>query len=168
MTKSEKAAAEAAVEGLDAASTVRRLVEIVAEHNLAELDVEVDGVRVTIKGAAAAVAAPMAVLHPAPMPIPHHAARPVHAIETPVDKRSGLIALEAPMVGVFYRASAPDDPPYVSEGDTVRVNQIIGTIEAMKTFNDVPAERAGRVVEIVAQNGKIVEIGDPILYLEAL
>lgn len=163
MAKSEKPE-ETTEQTVDAAGTVRRLVEIVVEHNLAQLDVEMDGVRINIKGASAP-AAPIAPVYTAP--IAHMAAaKPV--AESGPDKRIGLIALELPMMGTFYRAPTPTDPPFINVGDTVRIGQTICQIEAMKTFSDVPSESAGKVVEIVVENGKIVNFGDTLMYLEPL
>jgi acetyl-CoA carboxylase biotin carboxyl carrier protein len=141
---------------------VRRLVEIVVEHNLAELDVEHEGVKVNIKGIAAAPAAmPVAAIAQA-TPTPQH--------QPPPDQKptAHLESLEAPMVGVFYRAPHPGDPPYANVGDVVQIGQIIGVIEAMKVFSDVPAERAGRITAIIAQDGKLVHQGDPLMHLVPL
>lgn len=152
--------------GVDVES-VRRLVEIVVEHNLAELDYEVDGVQITIKGAVSAVIAPAAAPPMAVIPVPA-ASAPKPAAAPQADARAGLIALEAPMMGTFYRAPSPTDPAYVNPGDTVRVGQTVCQIEAMKVFSDVPAEASGRVVEIMVENGKLVHMGDPLMYLEPL
>lgn len=77
-----------------------------------------------------------------------------------------LVDLCAPMTGVFYRAPSPDAPPYVDVGDYVEEGQIICLIEAMKVFNEVPAERSGRIVEICATNGQLVEQGAVLFRLE--
>jgi acetyl-CoA carboxylase biotin carboxyl carrier protein len=142
---------------------VRRLVEIVVEHNLAELDVEHEGVKVNIKGLVAT--APVAMPAPA-LPTPSAPPQPRPAADQ--KQPPHFESLEAPMVGVFYRAPHPGDPPYINVGDVVHMGQIIGVIEAMKVFSDVPAERAGRVVEIVAVDGKLVHQGDPLMHLEPL
>ena len=70
------------------------------------------------------------------------------------------------MVGVFYRSPSPEDPPFIHVGDIVRVGQPIGLIEAMKVFSEVPAEIAGRVVEIPVESGKLVQQGQPLVYIE--
>ena len=70
------------------------------------------------------------------------------------------------MVGVYYRSPSPDDPPFVSVGDHIKVGQPIGLIEAMKVYSELPSEVAGRVVEIAAQNGKLVQQGQAILFVE--
>ncbi|GIV19257.1 MAG: hypothetical protein KatS3mg023_1008 [Armatimonadota bacterium] len=77
-----------------------------------------------------------------------------------------LVELRAPMTGVFYRAPSPDAPPYVDRGDFVEEGQTICLIEAMKVFNEVPAERSGRIVEICAESGQLVEQGAVLFRLE--
>jgi acetyl-CoA carboxylase biotin carboxyl carrier protein len=149
-------------------STVRRLVEIVVEHNLAELEMEADGVQINIKGAVAAVAAAPVHILPstAAMVTVPMSARPHAASVTAAETMSDRVVLEAPMVGVFYQAASPNDPPFVNVGDMIRIGQTIGLIEAMKVYSEVPAEKAGRVVEIAVENGTLVHMGDPLIYLE--
>jgi len=142
---------------------VKELVELVEKHHLAELTVEEDGVTITVKGAEAEP-------HPRVEPPSHasahqeavHAAR--SAAEHPPEEPAGDIArIEAPMIGVFYRASSPDSPPLVEVGDTIEVGQTIGLIEAMKVFSEIPSEVAGVVVEIPAENGKLVQQGETLV-----
>ncbi|MGH7906867.1 MAG: acetyl-CoA carboxylase biotin carboxyl carrier protein [Candidatus Binataceae bacterium] len=75
--------------------------------------------------------------------------------------------VSSPMVGTFYRASGPDAPPLVEEGDTVRKGQRLCIIEAMKMMNEIEAEAAGQVVRILCDNGQPVEYGQPLMILEA-
>jgi len=142
---------------------VKELVELVEKHHLAELTVEEDGVTITVKGAEAEA-------HPHAHPPSHasahqeavHAAR--SAAELPPEEPAGDIArIEAPMIGVFYRAASPDSPPLVEVGDTIEVGQTIGLIEAMKVFSEIPSEVAGVVVEIPAENGKLVQQGETLV-----
>lgn len=75
-------------------------------------------------------------------------------------------ALHAPLTGTFYRAGSPDAPPMVEVGDTVEEGQPVGLIEAMKVFSEVAADRPGVIVEITAQNGKLVQHGDVLMYID--
>jgi acetyl-CoA carboxylase biotin carboxyl carrier protein len=75
-------------------------------------------------------------------------------------------AIEAPLTGTFYRTQSPDAPPLCEVGETVEESQTIGLIEAMKVFSEIPAGVAGKVVEIVAQNGKLVQHGDILMYID--
>ena len=72
----------------------------------------------------------------------------------------------SPMVGTFYRAAAPNVPPFVEEGDAVRKSQPLCIIEAMKMMNEIEAEAGGRVVRILCENGQPVEYGQPLMILE--
>ena len=77
-----------------------------------------------------------------------------------------MVAVEAPMVGTFYRASAPTAEPYVREGDAVKEGQIVCVIEAMKLMNEIEAKVAGRVAKILVENGHAVEYGQPLFLIE--
>jgi acetyl-CoA carboxylase biotin carboxyl carrier protein len=72
----------------------------------------------------------------------------------------------SPMVGTFYRAPSPDDPPYVEVGDQIRTGQTVCIIEAMKLMNEIEAEVSGQVVEILVENGKPVEYGQPLMRIK--
>lgn len=83
--------------------------------------------------------------------------------DSKVDRR--LIEIISPMVGTFYRAAAPDEPPFVEVGDRIRKGQAVCIIEAMKLMNELEAEVGGEVVEILVQNGDPIEYGQLLLRL---
>ena len=70
------------------------------------------------------------------------------------------------MVGTFYRAAAPDAPPFVNEGDVIKEGQALGIIEAMKLMNEIEARVAGRIVKVLVENGQPVEYGQPLFLVE--
>jgi acetyl-CoA carboxylase biotin carboxyl carrier protein len=70
------------------------------------------------------------------------------------------------LIGLFYRSAAPDAPPFVEVGDVVEEGQTVCIIEAMKVFNEINAEWSGRVVAIPAEDGKLVQAGEPLVVLE--
>ncbi|MEU8261856.1 acetyl-CoA carboxylase biotin carboxyl carrier protein [Micromonospora sp. NPDC048999] len=78
------------------------------------------------------------------------------------------LAVRAPVVGTFYRAPEPGAAPFVTVGDPVRPGQVIGIVEAMKLMNEVTADQAGRVVEVLVEDGKPVEYDQPLLALEPI
>jgi len=78
------------------------------------------------------------------------------------------VAITTPLTGVYYEAASPTSPPFVVRGDIVRVGQVVALIEAMKVFNEVQADISGRVVEIVAPSGEVVQKGDVLLRVEPL
>lgn len=73
----------------------------------------------------------------------------------------------SPLPGTFYRKPAPDQPPFVKEGDAVKVGDVIGLVEVMKMFNKVEADAAGKVVRFLADNEAPVEAGQPLLVVES-
>jgi biotin carboxyl carrier protein len=81
---------------------------------------------------------------------------------------STRLRIEAPVMGVFYRAPAPGEPSFIEVGDIIEVGQPIGMIEAMKVFSEVLAEAAGTVLEIPAKNGALIQPGDALVVLEEL
>jgi acetyl-CoA carboxylase biotin carboxyl carrier protein len=76
--------------------------------------------------------------------------------------------LHAPVSGTFYRAPNTDAPPFIEVGQAVEVGDTVGLIEAMKVFSEITADRAGVVVEITAENGKVVQHGDVLLYIDPI
>jgi len=140
---------------------IRQLIELVQESSIAELEVSHGDERIRIvrqHQPTTVIASPAAGAPPA---MPHtlvSAASPVPAAAPKADM-SGLVEIKAPMVGTFYRAPAPDAPPYIEVGSHVAEGQIICIIEAMKLMNEIPADRAGTVVEIAVENARPVEYG---------
>ncbi len=154
---------------------VRKLAQLVAEHGLSELTVEDAGLKLTVKASASVpveahgAALPGAAMVPAHPHLLTPAQSPAYSetpVLTPPKPKPTAIALESPMVGVFYQSPSPDDPPFVSVGDFVKVGQPIGLIEAMKVYSEVPSEVSGRVVEMPVESGKLVQQGQPLIFVE--
>jgi len=76
------------------------------------------------------------------------------------------VAIIAPLTGVYYEAPSPTSPPFVSVGDVFQVGQVVALVEAMKVFNEIQAEVSGRVTELVATNGNVVQKGDVLIRIE--
>ncbi len=108
--------------------------------------------------------APAATAAPAAPPT---ASPPTPRASTPPG-RSDLVEVHAPMVGTFYRAPAPEEPPFVEVGDKVQVGQTLCILEAMKLMNEIEAEISGEVVEVLVENGAPVEFDQPLLRLKPL
>jgi len=81
---------------------------------------------------------------------------------------SASLVVRAPLTGIFYGAPAPGSAPYVRVGGEVAVGQVIGLIEAMKLFNEIKSDQAGRVVKVVAENGQLVKAKQPLIEVEPL
>jgi acetyl-CoA carboxylase biotin carboxyl carrier protein len=136
-----------------------QLVQLAVSHNLVEIEVEQDGFRIRVvrehpPGASAA----------APPDQRTAATTQPASAETPASP--GLVRVEAPMVGTFYRAPAPDAAPFVSEGDLVKEGQVLCIIEAMKLMNEIEARVAGRVAKVLVENAQPVEYGQPLFLVE--
>jgi acetyl-CoA carboxylase biotin carboxyl carrier protein len=140
----------------------RRLATLMAELDLSEVEVESADVRVRVQRGTSPAAAPPLAAVAAATPAPVAAERPLVAdVASPT-----LVTMEAPMVGTFYRASAPNAEPYVQEGDVVKEGQVLCIIEAMKLMNEIEAKVAGRVARILVENGQPVEYGQPLFLID--
>ena len=141
----------------------RRLAAVAAELGLSEIEVEAQGTRLRVQRAGAASAAGV---HAVPVPV---VAAPAASVEPAVVAdvaAPATLTVEAPMVGTFYRASAPTAEPFVREGDVIKEGQILCIIEAMKLMNEIEAKNAGRIVKVLVDNGQPVEYGQPLFLLE--
>ena len=126
-------------------------------RGLVELEMEYQGLRVRLKKAASQVAESVAGV-PQLVPSPK---KGVHAAE-----EGRWVTVKSPMVGTCYRAPAPDAPPFVEVGQDVEVGQVLCIIEAMKLMNEIKSEVAGRIVDVLVQNGEAVEFGQPLFAVD--
>ncbi len=140
---------------------VRELAGILRDTGLSEIEIQHGDLRVRISGAAAPVAHHHPALAAAPAAAPVPAAPP-----PPVDMRTHPGAVTSPMVGTAYLSPKPDEPSYVKLGDMVSEGQTLMVVEAMKTFNPIPAPRAGRLTQILIANEQPVEYGQPLAVIE--
>lgn len=145
---------------------LRELLAILNQTDIAELSLKSDDFELTIRKGdrsstqavitsenSAAMVSAVETAAPQPEPAP-----------APVDKN--WIEIISPMVGTFYRAPAPDEPPFVEMGDTIRRGQTVCIIEAMKLMNELEAEVNGVVKEILVENGQPIEYGQPLMRVE--
>jgi oxaloacetate decarboxylase alpha subunit len=145
------------------AERIREVVRIVQETGIAEIAVEEEGTRVSVRRTE----------EPVPVEAPAAEGAPA-AEETPAEPApeeapsDGAVRIEAPMVGTFYRAPQPGAPPFVEEGDAVAPGQTLCILEAMKLMNEVKAEIEGVVRTIHVQNGQPVEYGQALFDLEPI
>ncbi len=144
---------------------VRRLVEMMKEHDLAEIDLRQGDQRVRIRRGGepvlSAAGAPMVQYSPAPTAVAAAESKSVAAAAS-----GDLAVIKSPMVGTFYVASSPDTPPFIKVGDHVGPESIVCIIEAMKVFNEIPAEISGLVAAVLVENGAPVEYGQPLFKID--
>jgi acetyl-CoA carboxylase biotin carboxyl carrier protein len=141
-----------------------RLTGLLERSDLTELEVESGGTGLILRKASA--------LAPAVAPVGSgQAAGPLSATGSGVaaaEAGSGRPSVKAPLTGIFYGAPSPGSAPYVQAGGEVAVGQVIGLIEAMKLFNEIKSDLAGRVVRVVAESGQLVKAKQPLVEVEPL
>ena len=146
---------------------IRKLVEIVEQSNIGEIEISRFGTRIRISknGSRVVQSTPVQVVEKEAPP-------PVKETESKVEEKkeekrpSNLVSIKAPLVGTFYRAPAPDAPPFVEVGDIVKPGQTVCIIEAMKVMNEIKSEVSGRIVEILVKNEEPVEYGQELFLIE--
>lgn len=143
---------------------VRELAELLNQTDLTEIEVEKGDLRVRVaRNISTTVQVPAAAPMMA-MPAPVAAAAAAPAEAKPTAAHPG--AVPSPMVGTAYRRPSPDAKPFVEIGSVVKQGERILLVEAMKTFNDIVAPRAGKVTAIMVEDGQPVEYGEPLLVIE--
>ena len=145
---------------------IKKLIELLEESNLHEMEIQEgeESIRLSRGGAAPMMMPqmqmPIAAAPVAETPIPA-------AVVAETDNEANLEnALTSPMVGTFYGAPKPGDPAFVNVGDTVSAGDVLCIVEAMKIFNQIEADRAGKIVEIKKETGDPVEYGETLFIIE--
>lgn len=152
------------------------LVELVDSRDIVELQLKQNNCEILIRKKAALPQPPVLVappsvpqahvqqqLPPASAPAP---AAPVLPPPAPSKPKSSHPPMKCPMAGTFYRSPAPGAPPFVKVGDKVQKGQVVCIIEAMKLMNDIEADQAGTVVDILADDGKPISVDAPLFVIE--
>ena len=154
---------------------VHELVKIINKTNIAEISIEEEGLKITIKQkedpAPTVIAAPAQHSYvPAPPPppataAPAPAAAPPKAAE-PEATASNLVTIKSPMIGTFYRSPSPDKPVFVNVGDDINVGKVVCIVEAMKLFNEIESEVKGRIVKVLVEDASPVEYDQPLFLVD--
>lgn len=144
---------------------LRQILELFEQSDIEELEVEHSfwggtRLRLSRRRAADAVGAPPPVAPPAPVAAVAASSAIPEPKEQAVD--DGLLQVLSPMVGTFYRAPSPESEDFVSVGKSVKPGETLCIIEAMKIMNEIPADKAGQIVEILVESGQPVEYGQPL------
>lgn len=142
---------------------LKTLIDLVSESNVSELEItEAEGKVRIVKSSPVAVSA---VAMPAPVmtvATPAPVAAPVAVV--PAEPTGHVV--KSPMVGTLYRSSSPGAKPFVEVGQTVKVGETVCIVEAMKILNEIEADQAGTVTQILVENGQAVEYGQPLFVIE--
>lgn len=150
---------------------IRQLIRFLESTDVTEYEYSDETQKIRIaRGARAAVGAPVNYgappqpsYVPPPPPITHSLLGGSPPAEVPPPN---AVAIKSPMVGIFYRASKPEAPPFVQVGDVVSKGQALCVIEAMKLMNEIEADVSGRVVRILKENASPAEYGEDLFYIE--
>jgi acetyl-CoA carboxylase biotin carboxyl carrier protein len=140
---------------------LKKLIDLVQESGIAELEITEgeERVRIVKGGAASAVPAPAPLAVHLPPPA---AASPPQPAPAAAQAEAAGHVLKAPMVGTFYRSASPDSKPFVEVGQVVKQGDTICIVEAMKLMNEIESDVAGVIKEILVENGQPVEYGQPL------
>lgn len=159
-------------------SEIKELIELLDQTSVHELEIENEGARLCIRkpGVSEVVhvqpqmvaAAPQNIQVAVPAPAPQESASAPQATEAARSAASAanLHTIVSPMVGTFYRSSSPEAQPYVNIGDKVGEKTTVCIIEAMKLMNELEAEVKGEIIDILVENGQMVEYGQPLFLVK--
>jgi acetyl-CoA carboxylase biotin carboxyl carrier protein len=137
---------------------LRRLLRLLEKRNISEFEIEDETMRLrVVRGGVGRVAPLVEVAHHAAAAAP--APAQVHAAPQAAPDDASIAFVTSPFVGTFYRSPSPDAPPFVEVGSAIREGQALCIVEAMKLMNEIEADSAGTIVEILVENGKPVEFG---------
>ena len=152
-------------DGADASllALVDRLAAVLERSDLTELEVEAGGTGLVLRKPAAVAVATLPAAPPSSAPT-----APSPETAAPAEAAAQRPSVKAPLTGIFYASPSPGSPPYVRVGGEVAVGQVIGLIEAMKLFNEIKSDLAGRVVRVVAESGHLVKARQPLVEVEPL
>jgi acetyl-CoA carboxylase biotin carboxyl carrier protein len=151
-------------------SDIERILELVRQHDLAEFELEKEGLKLRVRKAGALPAFPAGPMHTMPVVVPAGpatAALPPGPMSAPppltadeAEESVELAVVKSPIVGTFYRSPEPGAPSFVEVGQRVKKDQVLCIIEAMKLMNEITSEYDGEIVSAYVENGKPVQYGE--------
>ncbi len=142
---------------------LKKLIQMAKDEDVTGLTIEDKGIKYEVKRGSEMVPGEM------PHITSHHIAAPAApAAGEPKQEgeEDGIVAITSPMVGTFYRAPSPEAPPFVETGDEIEVGKVVCIVEAMKLFNEIESDVRGKVVKVLAENGKPVEYGQKLFLIK--
>lgn len=152
-------------------SEIKELIRLVDQSSLQELEIQNEGYKLFLRKPATTESVivtqtPVHSAAPGPVHQPAAVAQPQVKQEEPAEEKNeaaaGLHRIVSPMVGTYYHAPSPDAPVFVKAGDKVSEKTVVCIVEAMKLMNEIEAEVKGEIVEVLVENGQLVEYGQPL------
>lgn len=150
---------------------IQNLIKFVSNSGVAEVKLEMDDVKITIKTTVEGTSPEITYLQQAPIAqaAPQAAPAPVAAAPVaaaPATENSNYITVKSPMIGTFYRKPSPDKPMFVEVGSTISKGDTVCVIEAMKLFNEIESEVSGKIVKILVDDMSPVEFDQPLFIVD--
>ena len=143
---------------------IKKLIQLLDESNLTELSLEEESYKIKLKKEKEVVRVEKEVSTISAPALTHSNSTPQNSptqVDTSIEETDYQI-IKAPMVGTFYKSPSPESDPYVTIGDQVKAESIVCILEAMKLFNEIQAEVSGEIIEILVEDGQMVEFGQPL------
>ncbi|MGV6828872.1 MAG: acetyl-CoA carboxylase biotin carboxyl carrier protein [Flavobacteriales bacterium] len=151
---------------------IQNLIKFVAKSGANEVKLEMDDVKITIRTGAGHSKGETTIIQQVPTTVPQQPVVPAVAEtnvtpeNTPEENNSKYITIKSPIIGTFYRKSAPDKPPFVEVGDTINDGDVLCIIEAMKLFNEIESEVSGKIVKVLVDDTTPVEFDQPLFLVD--
>lgn len=150
---------------------IKKLVKLVDESGVTDLEIEQEGIRIKIAKKIRTVQGfDAAQLMPPSIPVSYKDSVSQSAgeenLSVKVEKETDVHEIRSPIVGTFYRAPAPDADAYVQVGDSISVGSVLCIVEAMKLMNEIESDVSGKIIKILVDNGKPVEYNQPLFLIK--
>jgi acetyl-CoA carboxylase biotin carboxyl carrier protein len=145
---------------------IQRLLDYIAKSPLAEVSIETEGLKVSVKKNSAVASVVTVAAAPAPVAAAPAAAPAAPAAPAAAPVADNLYTVKSPMIGTFYRAAGPDKDNFVEVGSEIAPGKTLCMIEAMKLFNEIDSEVSGKIVQILVENASPVEFDQPLFVVE--
>lgn len=153
---------------------IKTIVELMSDHDLTEFKIESDDMHLCIRRGGVSSQHTMGTVTPAPQPVVTQAVVQATAVQAAASEAAAVAAvaaakretIDSPIVGTFYRAGSPDAEAFVKVGSKVNPDTVVCIIEAMKVMNEIKAEKSGTIKEILVENARPVEFGQPLFVIE--
>lgn len=140
---------------------IREIIELMEEHDLSAVDLQQGDEKIKLNRGS------VSPVYSAPPPVAAAPAAPAPAAAAPAAAAdAGTVTVNAPMVGTFYSRANPESDPFVKVGDIVSEDTIVCIVEAMKVFNEIPAECSGKIVEVLVKDQEAIDFGKPMFRVE--